>query len=852
LRLWKTEGMNDNRDLIINDGRQEERVDEEEEDDDDNEEEEEIVVSALSTQALEQKLVTLRDQSNKHSQALTQKLATSQSGQNLLHIGSSLSTLPPDLHALLTQLHPVLSAAESTEKQHLSNLQKLVTCGNEIRLEQRRVNHASQCANLYEDLIFAERRVKRDASLRKRNVLQASSNEKGDADILEELDHVASLERTACTALSLLQDLHTSSEQVSVLTSKLPGADASNLPSIHTPLESDTERAQFVMKLAPRIRRLESDTILSLTIRLETILKKVQREREANSIYSGMENGGAKNCNQQEDIMMIGHCLGGLALLGKGQEAESIFARVAIMPLIRSKVSMGRLDEGGSRGECAGLFSLLNDMSNTIAITFGEVLRLSESMFNIDNSMEIDLVTAGVWVPIATALMADSGINMAIFSPGIASILQGNYVAMDTFLSEVASRLLRGGNEDIQLSKHSSIITEKIRRSQNRIYSHPKTAEFFKKWNLPIYYQLRFGDSCSRLNTAIEKTRREGWIAENFGGRDEDFDRLRRNTGLELPLFIEVMDILSSFWRSDVFLRPLTHRFLRGAVQIIGRLTSFFSDGLEGKITFGEDRKTLDENGDSPNLANGSDVLSGNFDKSVVITREPYCWGGIVEDVATVTWEMTILESKLTHEYIEEVKQASIGKNCVKKEADEIEILVKDVINNAVEGTKPLIEKAWNEVIVKLLIAKCCGPLAAVKGVAATYRMTNRPPPTQASPFVPTVLRPLREFNNAFRRKIPPSIGVRWKIAVVNTVAHRYSLAVEELIATVQRTEVALQNRRARRTVAGGMSDGEKVKLQLYLDYKQFSKNVQMLGVDPAVVDGISKLQTLTKDAENQ
>jgi len=100
-----------------------------------------------------------------------------------LHIGSSLSTLPPDLHALLTQLHPVLSAAESTEKQHLSNLQKLVTSGNEIRLEQRRVNHASQCANIYEDLIFAERRVKRDANLRKRNVLEGYSNDK-ENDIL--------------------------------------------------------------------------------------------------------------------------------------------------------------------------------------------------------------------------------------------------------------------------------------------------------------------------------------------------------------------------------------------------------------------------------------------------------------------------------------------------------------------------------------------------------------------------------------------------------------------------------------------------------------------------------------------
>eukprot|EP00546_Thalassionema_frauenfeldii_P020380 CAMPEP_0178897296 /NCGR_PEP_ID=MMETSP0786-20121207/1664_1 /TAXON_ID=186022 /ORGANISM="Thalassionema frauenfeldii, Strain CCMP 1798" /LENGTH=848 /DNA_ID=CAMNT_0020567823 /DNA_START=55 /DNA_END=2601 /DNA_ORIENTATION=- len=822
---------------------------------------EEELFSALSTQALEQKLITLREQSNKHSQTLTQKLATSQSGQNLLHIGSSLSTLPPDLHALLTQLHPVLSAAETSEKQHLSNLQKLVTCGNEIRVQQRRLDHASQCAELYEDLLAAERHVQRDAAMRKRNVVSSNSKDEGEAGRADELDHVASLERSACTALSLIQDLHASSEQVSALTSKLPGTESSNLPSIRSPLDSDTERAQFVMKLAPRIRRLESDAILSLTIRLESILKQIQRESQISSISDEVEKNGTRSRKQKEELMIVGHCLGGLALLGKAQEAESIFARVAIMPLIRAKVSMGRLDEGGSRGECAGLFSLLNDMSNTIASSFGNVLRFSESMFNMENSMEVDLVTAGVWVPIATALMADAGISMAIFSPGITSILQSNYTSLDSFLSGVASTLLNENKKEasqhndsgMDLYSSFTITPDIIRRAQKRIYSHPKTTELFKKWNLSIYYQLRFGDSCSRLNNAIEKTRREGWIAEVFGGGGNSGDvvKMKSETGFELSLFIEILDIISSFWKSDVFLRPLSHRFLRGAVQIICRCTSFISDGLDGNIKFGQERKPPIENGDSEKLSNGDDdILAGNVDKHVVITRDPYCWGEIVEDVATVAWDMTIFESRLTHEYIEEAKRAINVQNC--SEEGEIGTLIKEVITDAVIGINPLVQKAWNEVIVRLLIAKCCGPLAAVKGVAATYRMTNRPPPTQSSPFVPTILRPLRDFNDAFRRKIPPKVGVRWKISVVTTVSQRYAMAVEELIATVQRTEVALQNRRARRTVAGGMSDGEKVKRQLFLDYKEFSKNVQNVGIDPNVVEGIVKLQTLTKEAEDQ
>lgn len=139
------------------------------------------VPAAMSTSALQAKLKDLKEKSNKHGQILTAKLASSQSGQNLLHIGTSLSTLPPDLHSLLTQLHPVLSATESTEKQYMHRLEKLVECANQIRSEQRRVNHAKECAALYQDLLAAEQVVKRDGNCRKSNLGLSSEASADDA-----------------------------------------------------------------------------------------------------------------------------------------------------------------------------------------------------------------------------------------------------------------------------------------------------------------------------------------------------------------------------------------------------------------------------------------------------------------------------------------------------------------------------------------------------------------------------------------------------------------------------------------------------------------------------------------------
>ena len=88
---------------------------------------------------------------------------------------------------------------------------------------------------------------------------------------------------------------------------------------------------------------------------------------------------------------------------------------------------------------------------------------------------------------------------------------------------------------------------------------------------------------------------------------------------------------------------------------------------------------------------------------------------------------------------------------------------------------------------------------------------------------------------------------------MISSVSDKYSLAVEELIATVKRTEEALKGRTTRRTMAGGMSDGEKVKLQLFWDHKEFQKHVEdLLGGAHELtwIEGLVKLGQLTEEAE--
>ena len=154
--------------------------------------------------------------------------------------------------------------------------------------------------------------------------------------LLDELDHVLSLERAAHTTLCLVQDLQSSNAQVTAMTTAKAtaaateegGTTAASLPSLRAPLEDDTERAQLLLKLAPRIRRLESDSITSLSFRMEDVLNRLRQLREHDP-----QDGPLKDEERSESdlLLMLGHAMRGLALLGRGKEVESVFARVAIM-----------------------------------------------------------------------------------------------------------------------------------------------------------------------------------------------------------------------------------------------------------------------------------------------------------------------------------------------------------------------------------------------------------------------------------------------------------------------------------------------------------------------------------------
>lgn len=74
----------------------------------------------------------------------------------------------------------------------------------------------------------------------------------------------------------------------------------------------------------------------------------------------------------------------------------------------------------------------------------------------------------------------------------------------------------------------------------------------------------------------------------------------------------------------------------------------------------------------------------------------------------------------------------------------ELRGLVEEGLREALAPFEASVARAW-ALLHAQVAGACAAPLeAGVKGIAATYRMTNKRPPERACPYVARVLEPLR------------------------------------------------------------------------------------------------------------
>jgi len=171
--------------------------------------------------------------------------------------------------------------------------------------------------------------------------------------------------------------------------------------------------------------------------------------------------------------------------------------------------------------------------------------------------------------------------------------------------------------------------------------------------------------------------------------------------------------------------------------------------------------------------------------------------------------------------------------------------LVTSGLHNAQERFSAAFDSV-REQIVAMIAQDCCVHLQTVAGIKKNFQMTGRKPPSTASAYVANILQPLKSALDDNASKIPENSPARLSVAyrkqlcleVGEAVTARFLIAVKELLSMVQRTEASLnslkrlQGQKAYQSLGDTMSDSDKIRLQVFLDVKEFRQRVALFGVE--------------------
>ncbi|GAB2240908.1 hypothetical protein Droror1_Dr00021426 [Drosera rotundifolia] len=355
------------------------------------------------------------------------------------------------------------------------------------------------------------------------------------------------------------------------------------------------------------------------------------------------------------------------------------------------------------------------------------------------------------------------------------------------------------------------------RLAVSKFRSEPVYSEFMRQWNIGVYFSLRFQEIAGSLDSALASPTLVVLPSETA-----------EKQGLTLKQSFVLLESLKSCWSEDVLLLSSSDKFLRLSLQLLSRYSKWLSSGLGA-------RKSSDA-GAHP----GSE----------------WALSAVTEDFMYILHDIDFLESKISGDYLQLVLQ--LLASC----PADVQDLVKQSILQSRTSLKDLATPVMKS-IIEALVEKSVEDLRQLKGITATYRMTNKPLPVRHSPYVSGILRPLKAFlegDRAITYLTKDMISDLLEGTAFEITNHYYALA-EELVTMARKTESSLRKMRQgaqKRTGTSSdvadqsISNTDKICMQLFLDIQEYGRNLASLGVDVAKIPAYQSLWQCVAPADKQ
>ncbi|XP_030695469.1 conserved oligomeric Golgi complex subunit 2 isoform X2 [Globicephala melas] len=370
--------------------------------------------------------------------------------------------------------------------------------------------------------------------------------------------------------------------------------------------------------------------------------------------------------------------------------------------------------------------------------------------------------------------------------------------------------------------------------SVKRLRAHPAYHSFNNKWNLPVYFQIRFREIAGSLEAALTDVLEDAPAGSSYC----------------LLASHRTWSSLQRCWSDQMFLPLLVHRLWRLTLQILARYSVFVKELLLRPISnesAKDIRKPSGTGSKDPSVAQGNceDRGSGPSETKPVV---PVSSTQLVYVVA----DLDRLQEQLP-ELLETIrpKLEVIGfKNFSSISALEDSRL-------SLSACVP----ALSDRVTQDLSESCFSHLKSALEVPRLYRRTNKEVPTTASSYVDSALKPLHQLQSGHKDKLKQATIQQWLEGALSDSTHKYYETVSDVLNSVRKMEESLKRlKQARRTApatpagpsGGGMSDDDKIRLQLALDVAYLGEQIEKIGLRTKDIRSFPALTELVAAAKDQ
>jgi hypothetical protein len=344
--------------------------------------------------------------------------------------------------------------------------------------------------------------------------------------------------------------------------------------------------------------------------------------------------------------------------------------------------------------------------------------------------------------------------------------------------------------------------------------------EFMKQWNLGVYFSLRFQEIAGSLDSAL--TTSSLVPVQSLDPSEANYQ------DLTLKQSVTLLESLKLCWREDVLVLSCSDKFLRLSLQLLSRYSNWLSSGLTARK---------------------------NHNTSTVTGRE-WAISAVIDDFIFVIHDIRCLEEHIRGDYLQHVVQAL--SSC---SPDVLESVRQSVLQSSqsLKSLEPLVIKT----VVESLVEKSVEDLRQMKGITATYRMTNKPLAVRHSPYVAGVLRPLKTFLEGERtsRYLASETKKEILLSAATEITDRYYELASDHVSVARKTESSLQKiRQSAQRRAGAssdisdnnVSDTGRMCMQLFLDIQEYARNLSTLGVEAVNIASYRSLWQCVAPADKQ